>query len=118
MVAELERSGYKFWTEYTGKAVPHTPLTHSPERAKCLVDWMDDTFGGIGLLAKTFILTVGDVNLVGSCEEWELNIRSVDPFVMEFQGNNVTESVEDVKGFYSSCYEGLNHPGYSREFIG
>lgn len=102
IIEELKRIEFKFGSESDDDFKQHDPLYPPSQAAINLVEWLEERFGKISLIAKTFIITVGDVNLNGTHEKWNNEFLPIDPFIMEF---DCTRYGEDPKAYFEGEME-------------
>ena len=90
IVERLRADDYAFVDTNAGTEDPIEPLIEPDGDSIDLASWLDETFQGIPLSLKTFLLSIGEINLLGRHPCWDSDVFKTpsgyaypDPLVVE-----------------------------------
>ena len=85
IIGRLQDSGYEFVDPSSKGYVPRTPLVPPNEDSPHFAHWLSELAGPLPMTVTEWIVTVGDVNLVGNHPEWPERDMMTDALVVEFE---------------------------------
>ncbi|MEC5385380.1 hypothetical protein VVD49_06570 [Uliginosibacterium sp. H3] len=110
IVGRLQSAGYDFVDTNTGeytRNIPHVPPSDS---APALIAFLEALVGPLPLTVAGWILTVGDVNLLGNHPAWAERDLQTDALVVEFEMSAYTHRGPDydAKSYFEAEFEAWN----------